>query len=228
MRILVADDNALIRIGLQAALEGLDGVTAVITASDGAEAIEVAQGGGADVVLLDVRMPGMDGLAALPRLASLATVVMLTHSDSADVVAEAMSQGASGFIVHGSFEPEAIVAALQACRAGGSVTAGLAPWGTLVAAQRPRTTLATRLSPREAEVMEIVATGAPNYRIARQLFLSEKTVKNHINSIFSKLQATNRAHAIALWLGQADGSQGPPEDGTAMGPGAMATPGDAS
>lgn len=221
MRVLVADDNALIRIGLRAALEGLDGVTSVAVASDGAEAIEIVQKGEIDVVLLDVRMPGMDGLTALPRLAAMATVVMLTHSDGTDVVAEAMSQGASGFIVHGALEPEAIVAALRACRAGGSVTAGLAPWGSLVAPRQQRTPLADLLSPREAEVMTIVATGAPNHRIAKQLFLSEKTVKNHINSIFSKLHAENRAHAIALWLGQADGSGGPEEDGSALGPGAV-------
>jgi DNA-binding NarL/FixJ family response regulator len=249
MRVLVADDNALIRLGLRVALEALPDVEAVHEAEDGQAAVDRVRAGDVDVVLLDVRMPVRDGLSALPDLLEHATVLMLTNTDDLEVVGEAMQRGASGYIIHGSLEPEGIAAAIRACLAGGTFTAGIGPWGRPVvpvapgaasgavpgAAPNPTptstptpapgrpTASAARdaLSEREAEIMAVIATGRTNAQIARALFLSEKTVKNHINRIFAKLGVASRAEAIVLWLG------GVTPDGDA-GPGPVGPPGGGS
>jgi DNA-binding NarL/FixJ family response regulator len=212
VRILVVDDNALIRLGLRASLDGLEDVEEVLEAANGQVAVEIAARGTTDVVLLDVAMPVMDGITALPLLLAHAKVIMLTHTDDLDVVGVAMSLGASGYIIHGSLEPVAILTALRACLAGGTFTAGLSPWERRVPAAEP-VRAASRpdvLSRREAEIMDAIARGLANPEIAARLFLSEKTVKNHINSIFAKLGVCARGQAIALWLGSSTGPVGPP------------------
>lgn len=231
MRVLVADDNALIRLGLRVALEALPDVEAVHEAEDGQAAVDRVRAGDVDVVLLDVRMPVRDGLSALPDLLEHATVLMLTNTDDLEVVGEAMQRGASGYIIHGSLEPEGIAAAIRACLAGGTFTAGIGPWGRPVAPVvpaavpgaapdgPPASAVRDVLSEREAEIMAVIATGRTNAQIARELFLSEKTVKNHINRIFAKLGVASRAEAIVLWLGGATpeagpGSVGPREGGS--------------
>ena len=172
-------------------------------------------------MLLDVRMPVLDGIGALPHLLEHTKVVMLTHTEDVETVAQAMSLGASGYIVHGSLEPEAILAAIHTVLAGGVITAGLAPWERLVpspARVEPVARPDVNLSAREAEIMEIIATGLANHEIAKKLFLSEKTIKNHVNAIFGKLGVTSRAQAIALWLGNASGPTGLVEVGPELGP----------
>lgn len=212
MKILVVDDNALIRLGLLACFEGLDGVAAVEEAANGQEALDVSARFEPDIVLLDVRMPVLDGIGALPALLERSKVVMLTNTDDLDVVAQAMTLGASGYIIHGSLEPAGILAALRACLLGGTFTAGLAPWEMLAAAPATRAQLsvASVLSPREDEIMGRVAEGLSNPQIAARLFLSEKTVKNHINSIFAKLGVASRAQAMALWHSGRRGPMDPP------------------
>lgn len=202
MRVLVVDDNRLIRVGLRVSLEGLEGIDEVLEAENGLQAVEVARTNPVDVVLLDVRMPVLDGLGALPELVSIATVLMLTNTDDLDVVGSAMRAGASGYILHGQLEPEGIRDAMRACLAGGNFTAGLSPW-ELVHPARPPAASGHRalLSPREQQIMDHVATGASNGQIAATLYVSEKTVKNHINSIFAKLAVASRAQAVAMWLG---------------------------
>ncbi|GIG39075.1 response regulator transcription factor [Cellulomonas phragmiteti] len=227
MRILVVDDNALIRLGLRAALEELEDVVSVDEAGDGQAALDRAARGDIDVVLLDVRMPGRDGLSVLPELVGHATVVMLTNTDDLGAVGEAMRAGAAGYIIHGSLQPSGIGAAIRACLAGGTVMSGLEPWASLTPPEPPATPSVGSggrrddLSTREAEIMDVVAQGLTNTQIARQLFLSEKTVKNHINRIFAKLGVTNRAHAVAVWLGTDAGPAGPGTNGTAVGPGPL-------
>ncbi|SFJ82139.1 response regulator transcription factor [Cellulomonas sp. KH9] len=231
MRILVVDDNALIRLGLRAALEELEDVERVDEAGDGQAAVDRVAQGDVDVVLLDVRMPGRDGLSALPDLVGRATVIMLTNTDDMAAVHEAMRAGAAGYVIHGSLEPAGIGAAIRACVAGGRVVSGLEPWASAapvpaVPAAPPTSPAggggpADRLSAREAEIMDLVAQGLTNTQIARRLYLSEKTVKNHINRIFAKLDVTNRAHAVAVWLGTAGGSEDPARNGTGMGPGPL-------
>jgi DNA-binding NarL/FixJ family response regulator len=211
VRILVVDDNALIRLGLRASLDGLEDVEQVLEAENGQVAVQIAARGETDIVLLDVAMPVMDGITALPLLLAHAKVVMLTHTDDLDVVGNAMTLGASGFIIHGSLEPVAILSALRACLAGGTVTAGLSPWEQLVPPTRPAHPAERPggLSDREGEIMDEIARGLANPQIAARLFVSEKTVKNHINSIFAKLGVSARGQAIALWLGSNSRPGGP-------------------
>jgi len=228
MRVLVADDNRLIRLGLRAVLEELPDVQSVEEAENGQVAVDRVTAGDIDVVLLDVRMPVRDGLDALPEILPHATVLMLTNTDDMEVVGEAMRAGASGYILHGSLEPDGIGAAIRACLAGGTVVSGLEPWATVrkvedPAPSEPAASAAGShgLSAREVEIMDVISRGLTNTQIARSMYLSEKTVKNHINRIFGKLGVTNRAQAIAVWLGTAVGPQVPAKDGPGMGPGPL-------
>lgn len=214
MRVLVADDNAFIRMGLRAALESQPDVDAVLEAADGAEALERVDG--VDVVLLDVRMPVRDGLDVLPELSAVATVIMLTNTDTVETAARAMHSGASGYIIHGALDPSGIAAAIRTCLSGGTVMAGLDPW-PVSATSRTVGRADCGLSQREAEIMDLIAQGLTNAELADRLFLSEKTVKNHINRIFAKLRVANRAQAMATWLGTG-GSVDPAQMGTKLGP----------
>ncbi|MFI9489482.1 response regulator transcription factor [Promicromonospora sp. NPDC052451] len=209
MRILTVDDNPIIRMGLRTLLDGTPGVTSVADTGDPYEAIAYVRAGQVDVVLLDVRMPRMSGLELLPQL-SAATVVMLTHTDDPATVAEAMAAGAAGYLVHGALEPGAMVDAIRLCRNGSQVVSGVAA----PSAAPPRgPAVRDLLSRREAEVMDLVADGLANGEVAARLFISEKTVKNHVNSLFAKLGVTTRSQAIVRWLQQG------PDAGSAVGPG---------
>lgn len=231
MRILAVDDNPIIRMGLRTLLEGTEGVTSVIDTGDPSEAVAHVLAGWVDVVLLDVRMPAMSGLELLPRLAGGATVVMLTHTDDPATVAEAMAAGAAGYLVHGTLEPRAMVDAMRLCQGGSQVVSGVAVGARPAghdAAPGPDPAVRGLLSPREAEVMELVADGLSNGEVATRLFVSEKTVKNHVNSLFAKLGVTTRSQAIVLWLrpGHAPGSggpEGPGKTGPDLGPHTLGT-----
>lgn len=194
MRILTVDDNPIIRMGLRACLEGAEGVISVADTDDPERAVGLVATGEVDVVLLDIRMPQVSGLDLLPRLSG-ATVVMLTHTEDQAAVAEALAAGAAGYVVHGSLEPAAIVEAIRLCAAGGTVTAGV-PTTTALSSSGVR----GLLTPREAEVMDLVAEGLSNGEVAAHLGVTEKTVKNHLNRLFAKLGATTRSQAIVRWL----------------------------
>lgn len=232
LRVVVADDNPVVRAGLGALLAAA-GIEVVAQAADGRAACEAAAAHRPDAVLLDVRMPGMDGMTALPLLVRLAPVLMLTYSHLAPTVREAIRRGASGYLVHGEFTADRLIAAVRDTAAGGrplSATAEAVLRGPAadaylqlqqpslqsqrdVAQSSPERSPAAgpgrreyfRLSRREEEVMELIASGMSNQQIAATCFISEKTVKNHINRIFGKLQAASRSEAIALWLGTARG-----------------------
>ncbi|MFJ3661835.1 response regulator [Streptomyces sp. NPDC090119] len=230
LRLVVADDNPVVRAGLTALLTGRADTTVVAEAADGREAYEAALLHRPDVVLLDVRMPGVDGISALPHLVRLAPVMMLTYSHEAETVREALRLGAGGYLVHGEFGTEQLVRAVRDVREGrphvtpGAARALLPPSATahtepeLPSAMRglsakPLSQLQSpvghsfrssfQLSTREAEIMDLVASGMTNHQIAATCFISEKTVKNHINHIFAKLHTTNRSQATAKWLGVA-------------------------
>ncbi|MCX4995655.1 response regulator transcription factor [Streptomyces longwoodensis] len=230
LRVVVADDNPVVRAGLTALLDGREEVRVVAEASDGREAREMTRRHRPDLVLLDVRMPGMDGLTALPDLVPLAPVLMLTYSGESETVREALRRGAGGYLVHGEFTADQLVAAVRdvvAGRAHLTPTAATAVVGELrgsavahaeglseaaaPANSRERLSqvqplvgqLGSPLSAREAEIMDLIATGLNNHQIAAACFISEKTVKNHINRIFAKLHCTTRAEATAKWLGTA-------------------------
>ncbi|MBQ0987654.1 response regulator transcription factor [Streptomyces sp. F63] len=322
LRVVIADDNPVVRAGLAALLDGRDDIRVVAEAADGDEALRAARAHRPDVVLLDVRMPGADGIDALPHLVPVAPVLMLTYSREGETVRTCLRLGARGYLVHGEFTADALVAAVRDIRAGhapmtttavnalvahlrresGTVPdAAPAPapgpgpergtaWtrrglrsrraatGRLRTPDRtpapaarhhadpatgkhktdafahmnaplPRpysllggsdarpepaerqqsTSQAQRfmgqslverpqhrgardefgLSHREAEVMDLIASGLSNRDIAAACFISEKTVKNHINRIFAKLSSTSRSEAILTWLGRGQWQRGP-------------------
>ncbi|MBT2492577.1 response regulator transcription factor [Streptomyces sp. ISL-96] len=293
LRVVIADDNPVVRAGLTALLGSRDDVEVVAETADGRQALAAAQQYRPDVVLLDVRMPGVDGISALPYLVQVAPVMMLTYSRESEIVHEALRLGAGGYLVHGEFTAEQLVGAVRDIKegrahftasaqdallahmrgGGGAAPAGAGQLpeglGTVYATgrpytgasripghaaahdatahapretndgpdvsdsvrvrenssqvqsgmaqystdrqqdqrtQRPRNVQDFGLSAREVEVMDLIASGMSNQQIAATCFISEKTVKNHINRIFAKLHSATRSEAIALWLGSARGT----------------------
>ncbi|MFD9480272.1 response regulator [Streptomyces nojiriensis] len=217
-RVLIADANPVVRAGLAALLTAAPDIEVVASASDGREALHLTRLHTPDVVLLDVRMPGVDGISALPHLVQLAPVLMLTYSQEAEVVRETLLLGAGGYLVHGEFTPDHLVTAVRDVRAGRahfSPTAASAVLAALRTSSLPQRNMAQSvecrrlnrlefgLSSREEEVMDLIASGMSNQQIAATCFISEKTVKNHINRIFAKLRSATRSEAIARWLGTA-------------------------
>ncbi|GAA3966164.1 response regulator transcription factor [Thermobifida alba] len=213
--VLAVDDNIVVRAGLVALLETADDIRVVGEAGDGAEAVVKARELRPDVVLLDVRMPVRDGVSVVEELAEFTRVVMLTHTEDPEVVQTALRRGASGYLVHGHFTLDELDRALrEVVRGTGSPLSPVAA-AALVSSLRsaPRTPApvdpaALGLTDREAEVLAAMARGLSNAEIAAELFLSEKTVKNHINRIFRKLGVATRAAAIARWNGHAEPSPG--------------------
>ena len=206
IRVLVADDNAVVRSGVTSLLEASGRVRTVAQASTGKEALTLARAHRPDVVLLDVRMPVMDGLTAAAPLSELAKVLMLTYSEEPEIVTTAIRAGACGYLVHNRFTPDELVKAVEDVAAGRSV---LSPAVTpavfdalkVAPAASQTTAAANGLTEREGEIMNLIAQGHANTAVAHTLFLSEKTVKNHLNRIYAKLGVTTRAEAIATWLG---------------------------
>lgn len=207
--VLVADDNAVIRSGLKSLLEAGGCARVVGEAGNGQEALRLARELEPEVVLLDVRMPVMGGLEAAGPLSQHAKVLMLTYAEDDAIVTEAVRAGASGYLVHGQFGPEELADAVARVARGDSVVSpSVAPalFDAVRTGGAPAPALAegnprAQLTEREAEIMDLIARGRGNADIAAELFLGQKTVKNHINRIFAKLEATNRAEAIAAWLG---------------------------
>lgn len=221
VRVLLADDNDVIRAGL-AGLLSLDPRLAVVgQAADGQEAVELAGQLQPDVVLLDVRMPRLDGLGAARQLAPRFPVLMLTYSDEEDIVRSALAAGARGYLLHGTFTPEQLHEAVLGTWAGESHLSPRAA-GVLVRSARDQLATAQRpvargaqygLAPRECDVAERMARGLSNREIAAELFLAEKTVKNTVNRLFAKLAVTSRGQAIATWLGADAEHPGPDRAG---------------
>ncbi|MFB8114979.1 response regulator [Streptomyces sp. NPDC055962] len=291
LRVVVADDNPVVRAGLGVLLSGRADIEVVAEAADGRQAYEEAVRHRPDVVLLDVRMPGVDGISALPHLVQVAPVMMLTYSRESEVVHEALRLGAGGYLVHGEFTADQLVQAVRDTREGrahftataadallahmrqgpglpaqalpeglGAALTSGPPYAGVGQEGSPPTVAAVgtqqhtphldpahtgerpaenaqglsqlqpvmaqsssrqnfsnkaqyQLSSREAEVMELISSGMSNQQIAATCFISEKTVKNHINRIFTKLHSSSRSEAIARWLGTAPGA-GPGTGGT--------------
>jgi DNA-binding NarL/FixJ family response regulator len=207
VRIVVADDHPVFRHGLRAALTGVRDLEVVGEAADGAAAVRLAVEEQADVVLMDLQMPGTSGLDAIRELATAApriAVVVLTMFDNDESLFTAMRAGARGYLVKGASE-EQIVRAILTVSDGdvvfGSGVAGraLAYFSAATASTRAARPF-PELTDRELDVLRVLADGASNSTIASTLHLSDKTVRNYVASILSKLQAEDRAQAAVRAL----------------------------
>ena len=207
IRVLLADDQALIRAGFRMLLDSVDDIEVVGEAVDGAEAVTLAASTRADVVLMDIRMPGVDGLEATRRIAAAedlagVKVLILTTFDADDYVYQALRAGASGFVVKDT-EPADLLTAVRVVARGEAL---LSPSVTrrLIAdiAARPSpaalagTFRVEVLTDREREVLTLVGAGLSNDEIAARLFLSPLTAKTHVSRIMTKLDARDRAQLV--------------------------------
>jgi DNA-binding NarL/FixJ family response regulator len=201
IRVLLVDDHQVVRRGLRTFLEVQDDIEVVGEASDGAEGVDRVEELRPDVVLMDIKMPGMDGIEALRRLRELANpakVLIVTSFTEQRTVVPALRAGAAGY-VYKDVDPEALAGAIRSVHAG-HVLLQSEVAGALLAQDGPGTGQGrnTSLTDREREVLGLIADGRSNREIARALVLSEKTVKTHVSNILMKLDLADRTQA-ALW-----------------------------
>jgi DNA-binding NarL/FixJ family response regulator len=204
IRVLIADDQALVRGGFRLILNSQKDIEVVGEAGDGQEALEQARELGPDVVLMDIRMPGLDGLEATRKLVGgdgTMRVLMLTTFDHDEYVYEAMKAGASGFLLK-DVRPEQLAEAVRVVAAGESLLAPAITQRLIEEFVRrappgagPPDEL-SELTERELEVLELIAQGLSNSEIGAALFLTEATVKTHVTHILSKLRLRDRVQAV--------------------------------
>ncbi|MFF4778121.1 response regulator [Microtetraspora fusca] len=204
MRVLIVDDHPMYRAGLAAALSSLSDITVVGEAGDGEAAVESALRLAPDVVLMDLHMPVMNGVEATARLRKElpgTAVVVLTMLESDESVAAAVRAGARGYLLKEAGRDE-ILRALEACRDGGAyfgpnaarALAGLVGAETRRAVANP---VLPELTEREVEILDLVARGLSNAAIASRLYVSDKTVRNYVSTVYGKLGVSDRAAAVA-------------------------------
>jgi DNA-binding NarL/FixJ family response regulator len=202
IRVLLADDQELARAGLEMLLSGLDDIEVVGHAANGEQAVEAAARLRPDVVLMDVRMPGVDGIEATRRIDGPA-VIILTTFDLDDYVFGAFRAGASGFLLKDA-PRERIIEAVRSAAAGEgliapSVTRRLIEhFARVPEGEVTRPQALAELTPRELEVLQLIARGLSNAELAERLVVSEKTVKTHVSSILMKLDLRDRVQAVIL------------------------------
>jgi DNA-binding NarL/FixJ family response regulator len=197
IRVLIADDHSLVRAGLAQLLSDVDDIEVGGTACNGAEAVAVAADTEPDVVLMDLSMPGVDGVAATRQILARrpeSRIVVLTSFSDGSRIFEALDAGAIGYLLKDS-QTDELVRGIRAAARGESP---LAPKAAREVIARRRSSPADQLTERELEVLVLLARGNPNKVIARRLAISEKTVKNHVTSIFQALDVSDRTQA-ALW-----------------------------
>ena len=202
LRVLVVDDHPVYRGGLQTLFGTIADIDVVGAAGSGEEAVRLSDELLPDVVVMDLNMPGMNGIEATRAITGAHPsigVLVLTMYDDDESVFSALRAGARGYLLKGSdqAEIERGVRAVSAGQAifGPAMAARIAAWFSGRAAEPARVPFDS-LTPREDEVLQLIAAGRSNGAIARQLFLSEKTVRNHVSNVFLKLQAADRAEAI--------------------------------
>jgi DNA-binding NarL/FixJ family response regulator len=207
IRVLLCDDQALVRSGFRMILDERPGIEVVGEAEDGLQAIALAERRSPDVILMDVRMPNLDGIEATRRLVaagSPARILILTTYDLDEHVYDAIRAGASGFLLKDA-RPAQLVEAIEVVAAGDALLAPVLTRrlferfaeGAPIGRREPSPALQS-LTEREVEVLRLVATGMSNAELADRLFLSETTVKSHVSSVLRKLGLRDRVQAVVL------------------------------
>lgn len=203
IRIVIVDDQTLLREGLSALLGLIPDLLVVGQAADGRQALDLVEKLRPEVVLMDVRMPGMNGVAATRQVRARhpeTRVIVLTTFDNDEYVFEALQAGASGYLLKNA-DPDHLAAAIRAVQRGEAV---LDPAVTQKVIRRAASsnmddaTLSERLTRREREILTLIAEGLTNPEIAARLSLAEGTVKNHVSHVLEKLNARDRAHVVRL------------------------------
>jgi DNA-binding NarL/FixJ family response regulator len=197
IRVLLADDHGLVRDGLRRLLASVPDIEVVAAAPDGSEAIRLAREHRPDVILMDLRMPGMDGSEATRRLLEddpATQVVILTSFSERDEILSALDAGAIGYLLKDA-EPDELIRGVRAAAHGESPLAPKAA-RELLGSRGP--SAAPALTDREREVLRLVTRGLPNKLIARELGISEKTVKAHLTTVFQRIGVSDRVQA-AMW-----------------------------
>ncbi|WP_433219938.1 LuxR C-terminal-related transcriptional regulator [Dactylosporangium sp. CS-047395] len=208
--LVIVDDNPIVRAALRGIIESDGGMRVLAEAANGREAIAAARRFQPTVTLLDHRMPIADGLSVIATISQYSSVLVLTSDSDAELIAGMLHQGARGYLVHGEFDPPELLRAVREVAGG---RGWLSPIAASVAASmvrdqqarervRHQQHLARRnygLTDREEDVMRLLCEGLSNASIAHRLRLTEKTVKNHLNHVFAKLQVRSRTEAIVRW-----------------------------
>jgi DNA-binding NarL/FixJ family response regulator len=207
IRVLVVDDQALVRAGFEALVESAEDLLVVGSAANGAEAVELARSASPDVVLMDIRMPVMDGLEAAARIladpGTTARVLMLTTFDLDEYVYAALKSGASGFMLKDTPPVELLEGIRVVARGDALLSPGVTRHLIEAYVRRPAGITAPPaalegLTERETEVLVLIARGLSNTEIGEQLFVSPATVKTHISRLLMKLDARDRAQLVVL------------------------------
>ena len=207
IRVLLCDDQALVRSGFRMVLEAREDMRVIGEADDGIQAVALARHAKPDVILMDIRMPNMDGVEATRRLVAAGTparILILTTYDADEYVFDALRAGASGFLLK-DIQPVELVEAIRVIARGDAL---LAPTvtrrlldrfaHTLPAVGAVATPALASLTERETEVLSLLATGLSNLELAERLFLTEATIKTHVSSILRKLGLRDRVQAVVL------------------------------
>ncbi|MGH8951820.1 MAG: response regulator [Acidimicrobiia bacterium] len=204
IRVALADDDALIREGLRMILEQADGLQVTATADDGLEAIEVARAHRPDVMLMDVRMPRLDGIEATRQIidaGGTTRVIILTTFELDEYVFEALRAGASGFLLKRS-EPEQLIEAIRVVASGEALLSPSVTKRLIQEFTRARpsgdTGRVSALTDREREVLALIGQGLSNQELAERLFIADNTVKTHVKRILAKIGARDRAQAVVM------------------------------
>jgi DNA-binding NarL/FixJ family response regulator len=204
IRVLVADDQSMVRAGFRMLLTGEEDIEVVAEASNGLEAVEKAARFQPTVVLMDIRMPELDGIQATRRIlaaADAARVLILTTFDLEEYIYEALRAGASGFVLKDD-PPEQLIGAIRTVAAGGAllspaITTRVIKQFTRIPRPTPPREL-QELSARELDVLRLIARGLSNAEIGQELYIGETTVKTHVTHIFQKLNLRDRVQAVVL------------------------------
>jgi DNA-binding NarL/FixJ family response regulator len=210
IEVLIVDDNPIVRDALRGILAGDETLRVAAEAANGREALSLAQRLRPAITLLDYRMPIADGLSVIGALEQHSAVLVLTSDDDPQIIAAMLYQGARGYLVHGEFEPRDLLRAVREVAGG---RGWLSPIAASVAASMAReqsnrelgrhrhghARTYAGLTEREEDVLNLLCQGLSNASIARQLWLTEKTVKNHLNHVFAKLGVRSRTEAVVRW-----------------------------